>query len=121
MARPEERRRYLRLTTPINVRFLVQGKDKILQTMSKDISALGIRVEIKEKLEPQTTLDMVLELPRAANPVHAIGKVIWIKRLTLEDNSSYDAGIEFTKIEEDNKNTFLRFLCDLIYSQSLTK
>jgi len=48
--------------------------------------------------------------------VHAKGKVIWIKQLSLEDDAARDVGIELIEIEEDNKNTFLKFLCDLIYN-----
>ena len=38
------------------------------------------------------------------------------KKLSLEDNSPFDVGTELVDIEEDNKNTFLKFLCDLIYN-----
>ena len=44
--------------------------------------------------------------------------MVWIKQLSLEDDAPYDIGIELTEIEEDNKNTFLKFLCDLIYNLS---
>ena len=59
-----------------------------------------------------------LNFPNLPNPVHLYGKVIWSKRLSLEDGVPYDIGIEFTKVEEDNKNTFLKLLCDLIYAQA---
>ena len=117
MAKAEERRRYIRLSKPINISLMLPGKDKILRTVSKNISAVGVGFETKEKLEPGSALKLEIELPKAPNPVHILGKVIWSKRVGLEDGSPHSTGIEFTKIEEDNKNTFLKYLCDITYAQ----
>ena len=115
--RKEERRRYIRLETPLKISYVLQNKEKILKVTSKDISPVGVRFEAVEKIEVGSRVDLTLHLPKSSNPVHAQGKLVWIKKLTLEDDSPYDAGIEFVRIEEDNKNTFLKFLCDLIYSR----
>jgi hypothetical protein len=42
-------------------------------------------------------------IPEAPNPVHAKAKVIWKKKISLEDAAPFDCGLEFTEIEEDNK------------------
>lgn len=87
------------------------------KSVTKDLSAEGLRLESKTKdLKEGSILELKLEIYGANNPVHAKGKVVWKKRLSLEDNAPYDIGIELTGIEEDNKNTFLKFLCDLIYN-----
>ncbi len=117
MTKGEERRRYIRLSKPININFTHSGKDKVLHTVSKNVSAVGVGFETKEKLEPGSLLKLEIELPKAPNPVHVLGKVVWSKRVTLEDGSPHSAGIEFTKIEEDNKNTFLKYLCDITYTK----
>lgn len=117
MPQSEERRRFIRLTTPINISYVAPEQNKVLQAVSKDISALGVRFETKEKIKEGATLELTLELPKASNPVHARGKLVWSKRISLEDSSPYDVGVEFIKIEEDNKNTFLKYLCDLIYNR----
>ena len=107
MPQSEERRRFIRLTTPINISYVAPEQNKVLQAVSKDISALGVRFETKEKIKEGATLELTLELP----------KLVWSKRISLEDSSPYDVGVEFIKIEEDNKNTFLKYLCDLIYNR----
>ena len=61
-------------------------------------------------------LEIKLDIPEVPNPVHAKGKIMWKKKLSLEDNAPFDIGAELLDIEEDNKNTFLKFLCDLIYN-----
>ena len=112
-----ERRRYIRLKTPVSVTYTALNTGIVHNSVTKDISADGLRLETKARdIAEGHVLELKLELHGATNPVHAKGKVIWIKQLSLEDDASYDIGIELTEIEEDNKNTFLKFLCNLIYN-----
>lgn len=111
-----ERRRYVRLLTPIPVAYTVPKTGSVHTTASKNISADGMRFETNDKsLREGDVIELKLTIPGAPNPVHAKGKVVWKKKMSLEDAAPFDCGLEFTDIEEDNKNTFLKFLCDLIY------
>jgi c-di-GMP-binding flagellar brake protein YcgR len=112
-----ERRRYIRLKTPIPVTYTVSETGSVYNAVTKDISADGLRLESEAKdLNISSVIELKLEIYGAHNPVHAKGKVVWKKKLTLEDDAPFDVGIELLEIEEDNKNTFLKFLCDLIYN-----
>ena len=112
-----ERRRYIRLKTPVSVTYTAPSTGIVHSSVTKDMSADGLRLETKDReIGKGSVLELKLGLYGANNPVHAKGKVIWIKQLSLEDDAPCDMGIELTEIEEDNKNTFLKFLCDLIYS-----
>ncbi len=112
-----ERRKYIRLKTPVSVTCTAPNTGIVHSSVTKNMSADGLSLEIKAgDFEKNSILELKLELYGANNPVHAKGKVVWIKQLSLEDDAPCDMGIEFTEIEEDNKNTFLKFLCDLIYS-----
>jgi c-di-GMP-binding flagellar brake protein YcgR len=112
-----ERRKYIRLKAPVSVTYTVPSTGTVHSSVTKDMSADGLRLETKARdIDKGSVLELKLELYGANNPVHAKGKVVWIKQLSLEDNAPYDIGIEFIEIEEDNKNTFLKFLCDLIYN-----
>jgi c-di-GMP-binding flagellar brake protein YcgR len=111
-----ERRKYVRLLTPLNIAYAVSGSGNLRQGMTKNISADGLRFETTDPdLKETTLIEIKLDIPTAPNPIHAKGKIVWRKRVSLEDGSPFDCGVEFTEIEEDNKNTFLKFLCDLIY------
>ena len=93
------------------------GIDKVYNVMAKDISADGLRFQTAEKsLKEGDMLEMKMDIREISNPVHAKGKIMWKKKLSLEDNAPFDVGTELIDIEEDNKNTFLKFLCDLIYN-----
>ena len=112
-----ERRKYIRLKTPVSVTYTVLNTGIVHSSVTKDISVEGLKLETGARdIEKGFVLELKLELYGANNPVHAKGKVIWIKQLSLEDDAPCDMGIELTEIEEDNKNTFLKFLCDLIYN-----
>lgn len=115
MKKPEERRKFTRYTMPLQMSYVMEEEDTICKGVTKNISSLGIRFECEKELKEGATLELKLEIPKAPNPVHAQGKLVWVRKLTLEDTSLYDIGMEFLKIEEDNKNTFLKFLCDLAY------
>lgn len=112
-----ERRSFIRLREPIGVTYSVPGQGKVYSVTAEDISADGLRFRTKDKeLKEGDTLELKLDIPKVANPVHAKGRIIWKRKLSLEDNAPFDIGTELVEIEEDNKNTFLKFLCDLIYN-----
>jgi hypothetical protein len=112
-----ERRSFIRLRKPIAVTYTISESDKVHNVTAKDISAEGLRFQTSDKgLKEGDTLELRLDIPEVANPVHVNGKIMWKKKLSLEDNAPFDVGTEILGIEEDNKNTFLKFLCDLIYN-----
>ncbi len=114
-----ERRRYVRLTTPMELSYFSGGGQKVSKVVTTNISADGLRFQTEDRdLRDGDSLELKLSMAGAANPVHAKAKVVWVKRVSLEDRSPSDVGLEFTDIEEDNKNTFLKNLCDLMYSIS---
>jgi Tfp pilus assembly protein PilZ len=115
LKRIEEKRRYLRLNIPLEIEYILGDSDKVRKAVTKDISAFGIRFATTDRLETGSNLEVALKIPNVPNPVHASGKIAWSKKASAEGNSPFDVGIEFVKIEEDNKNTFLKYLCDLIY------
>ena len=111
-----ERRRFIRIEGPIEVSYVSQNSSTIRSITAKNISADGFRFETHDKdLSESGVIEMTINLPETANPVHTKGRVAWKKKISLEDRAPFDVGIEFIEIEEDNKNTFLKFLCDHIY------
>jgi len=117
-----ERRRYVRLKIPVAFSYVSADGLMVDRAVTKNISANGLRFEtVDRELKESDSIEIKLLLPGASNPVHTKADVIWKRKLSLEDSSPFDAGVEFTEIEEDNKNTFLKNLCDLIYAISEDK
>jgi c-di-GMP-binding flagellar brake protein YcgR len=112
-----ERRRYIRLVIPLKVTYTIPEQHKVFTAVAKNISADGMRFEVHDKsLRESSIIEIKLEIPDIPSAIHIKGRVIWKSKLSLEDGAPSDVGVEFIEIEDDNKNTFLKFLCDLIYS-----
>jgi len=113
-----EKRRFIRFDVSLKVNYVIQKEPKAEKTgTTKNVSAGGIQLLTKEKLNTGNKLDLKIFTPEALNPVHMKGIIMWSNEISSGKNMSYANGIEFGKIEEDNKNTFLRFLCDLMYKK----
>ena len=111
----KERRRYIRLGAPVPVAVRIKQGNTVeeIQTQTKNISATGLMLEIAKNISPDTTVELSLAPAETPNPIHINAKVI--RSAKIENKDLFSTGIEFSKIEEDNKNTLLKFLCDRIY------
>ena len=121
MTKPaQERRKYLRIETPLKLR-VIRKNTVIDGVATKDISPLGLRFETgEENLDIDDEVELKIEMPNVLSPVHANAKVVWKRKVSTIDGAPADIGCEFTKVEEDNKNTFLKYFCDLLYRQGET-
>ena len=112
-----ERRRFIRFIRSLEICYSTKGGGSINRALTKNISADGLRFEaLPAPINEGDMLDIKLTIPSLSNPVHAEAKVVWKKKISLEDAAPFSIGLEFISIEEDNKNTFLKFLCDTLYA-----
>ena len=116
----EERRRFIRLEVPIELKYVVEDDASQMRrrVATKDLSCDGLRFISEQKIGEGAVLDLNLTIPGANNPVHIKGKAVWSRKISSEDAAPVEVGVEFIQIEEDNKNTFLKYLCDLIYNET---
>jgi len=113
---PAEKRRHVRIGVPLSVRVISPGGG-VESAESKNVSPLGIRFESKKNgLNVNDEIELAIKIPGALSSVHTKAKIVWKKKLPASESLS-DIGCEFTNIEEDNKNTFLKYLCGLMYDQ----
>lgn len=113
-----EKRRFIRFAIALKVAYIVQRDPKTEKLgTTKDVSAQGMQLLTSDKLELGDKVDLKIFVPEALNPAHMKGIVVWSRELDSPKSHSCNAGIDFGKIEEDNKNTFLKFLCDLMYAK----
>lgn len=111
-----EKRKFIRFGISLKVNYIVQKQPKTEKTgITKDVCAGGVQLVTEEKLNVGDKLELKFFTPEALNPAHLGGIVLWSKEASAGKKPSYSAGVEFRDIEEDNKNTFLKFLCDLMY------
>jgi c-di-GMP-binding flagellar brake protein YcgR len=114
-----EKRRFIRFNIALKVNYIVQKEPRTEKLgTTKDVSAQGIQLLTTDKLGPGDRVDLKIFVPEALNPAHMKGTVVWSKEPESDRSHYYSAGINFDRIEEDNKNTFLKFLCDLMYEKT---
>lgn len=114
-----EKRQFIRFKAALKTAYIVQKEPKLEKFgVTKDISAKGIQLLTGEKLVFGDKVDLKVFVPEALNPAHIRGVIVWSKELAERPKGySYSAGIDFEKVEEDNKNTFLKYLCSLMYTK----
>ena len=115
----KEERRFIRFGIALKVKYTIQKEPKTEKIgTTKDICAEGMQLLTQDKMEIGNKLDLKILIPQALNPVHMRGVIVWSREISTGEQSSYGTGIGFDKIEEDNKNTFLKFLCSLMYEKT---
>ncbi|MDD4202835.1 MAG: PilZ domain-containing protein [Candidatus Omnitrophica bacterium] len=112
-----DRRKYLRFESSVNAK-IITDKDVICPRV-KNFSPIGIRFNTDTPIGENADFEISLQLPEAKNPVHIQCKSIWQKEENEQEKKYFDIGAKFVTIEEDNKNTFLKVLCDLLYGKKV--
>ncbi|AVX20750.1 MULTISPECIES: flagellar brake protein [Carboxydocella] len=106
-----QRRNYVRLDDSVPLTFYKLQEDDITgtDTVTKDISGGGVRIEIPQPLELGTELELHLKLPK--DKIIAVGKVV--RCLPLEKpKKGYNIGIQFTIIEERDRDKIIKYIFD---------
>jgi len=111
-----ERRRFVRIDVPLKL--MVKIGKRREKGITKNISPVGLRFETSKKLEADEKVEIVLYLPSMVNPITFKARVVWQKKKSLEDKAPYDVGVEIASIEDNDKNVFLKYLCDLFYNST---
>ena len=117
----KEKRNYIRTYISVPVLIYIQRKNNAekITACAWDISASGIMIETDAKLKVGIEADIDMAPYESLNPIHCKGKIVWSAARSI--GNGYNYGVKFISIEEDNKNTFLKFLCDLIYKSAQGK
>jgi len=114
----QERRKYARLTIPLEVNYTIEGKEGTqYKTIAKNISPNGAMLSIEGELSKSAILDLEIKIPDSSKPIPIKAKVVWSKKGPEEGKDAYNTGLEFVQIPEESKNTFFQYLCNLMYDQ----
>jgi c-di-GMP-binding flagellar brake protein YcgR len=114
----KEKRNYIRTDIPVPLDIFICRKKDTDRIAAKawNISASGMMIETAADLPVGLEARIDMTPPGTLNPVHCKGRIVWSGASSKQSRHNY--GVEFLAIEEDNKNTFLKFLCDLIYKSA---
>ena len=119
----KERRRFPRLKIELFVRYKILGKmEQQGDGQTKNISAGGICLVAREKLQLGTKVAVEMKFPDSVNPVLAVGRVVWSDESNLGPSIAghprFDNGIEFEQISVLDRN---RIIEHVKFAQDKTK
>lgn len=109
----QERRRHIRIATPVIVEFPNPETMKTERSFTQDVSESGMQFPTAVKLSVGQELPLALQLPFADASMHATGEVIWIREICRLGAPQYDIGVRFRWIEDPDRQRLVRHLADL--------
>ncbi len=104
-----ERRKYFRLNISAEAKIMVDNQ--VISPKVLNLSPVALSFASDKDLSNGQKVEIALVLEGALNPVHILSEIKWVE----QKDEGFVCGVEFLSIEEDNKNTFLKILCDLLY------
>lgn len=117
-----ERREFIRVQLSIPLHYSVVGNlpEEYLESQTEDISTGGMRILLRGKLEPGTTLKLEFELLREQRTIRFEGleaKIVWVSPDPTNLQYPYKAGIQFVNVdirELTRISNIIYFRADLI-------
>ena len=109
----QERRRHIRIQTPLLVEFPNPATMKTERSFTQDVSESGMRFPTAVKLQIGQELAMTLELPFHGTTMHATAEVLWIRGISRLGAPQYDVGMRFRWIEDPDRQRLVRHLASL--------
>lgn len=109
---PKEKRKFKRANYPCKI-YILTAPLHVISCKTENIGAGGIRIVIDEKLPIASTVGIKLYLVQS--PIECKGKVVWVlKRDDGDINATFDTGIEFYQISEEDRKTIDIFVKSLV-------
>lgn len=106
----KEKRKSIRLDTEIDVLYEVySGKVSAKRSsISRNISVGGINLALNEKLFPETTLRLQLNIPQFPRPIFVQGKIVWVKEISQKfigerKQRLFATGIQFMQVDKKDE------------------
>lgn len=109
----QERRRHIRVQSPVLVEFPSPGTMKTERSFTQDVSESGMRFPTTVKLSVGQELPLTLELPFNEAPLQATGEVTWVREISRLGAPQYEVGVRFRWIEDPDRQRLTRHLKNL--------
>ena len=105
-----ERRQQPRVNTTMSVQYrgIRQASDSVVNTISRDISAGGVRLLVDEFISVFTRLVLEIAVPSTPKPVRVVSKITWIRKRPYGEQ--YEVGAQFMDMPEEDKRGLSDFM-----------
>ena len=106
----QERRRFVRVQTPVLVEFPNPETMKTERSFTQDVSESGMRFPTAVKLSVGQEIPITLELPFHDSTMHATGEILWVRETARHGEPQYEIGVRFRWIEDPDRQKLHRHL-----------
>ena len=114
----EENRKFVRIEWPVVIKYKTIEEPKAEDhIVGKDISEGGARFIIYERLMKGTKLDIQLEVPFDSMPLFVKGEVAWIKKIGEENSKTFEVGVAFEGINQNDHKRLKMYIENEIKSR----
>lgn len=111
----EERRKYIRLGASVKIKYTILSSGSTsLETYSKDLSLGGIRIEIREQIQPKTMLELEMMLPNEEEWLKTKGEVVWQEQVIKKGKVLSETGIKFLEMDIKDRIKLNQYLLSLV-------
>lgn len=106
----EEKRKARRIEGgfPLKYKDLKRVDDDFRGTVTKNLSAGGVRFRSDRFISLACRLVVELNIPQVPKPIRAISKIAWIKKLPV--GNDYEVGNQFLEISREDKEVIRDFV-----------
>ncbi len=114
----EEKRRFQRIPSnfPVKYRDLKNPETEFRGTVSKNLSEGGVRFRSDRFISLACRMVVELNLPTMTQPIRAVSKITWIKKLPAGDD--YEVGNQFLEITKEDKGIIRDFVNEQLKTPS---
>ena len=109
----QERRRHIRVVTPVMIQFPNPSTMKTERSYTHDVSESGLKFPTLVKFELNQEIPLTLELPFHDATMHATGVVAWIREIARHGATQYEVGVQFRWLEDPDRQRLIRHLTTL--------
>ncbi|MBI4597734.1 MAG: PilZ domain-containing protein [Candidatus Omnitrophica bacterium] len=111
-AKGAERRRFVRFTTWLDMRYAVADAAEVSSALTRNISGGGMGFFTKLRLTPGTVLKLEVKFPQRAEPVRCTAEVVWSGPLLLfgQDDAphAYETGVRILEIAPQDQEFLIQ-------------
>lgn len=106
-----ERRKFVRLSAPIGVKYSRVRSTKSQTSLSRDISGGGVRLWVMDPLEAGELVELEITLPNlVGQPILAKGEIVWSRAESDSTKTQREIGVKFLDIQPEDLNRLFHYV-----------
>ena len=112
-----EKRSFPRIKGEVSIVYKIMGSNEEGEIRAMDISGGGVRLPIKEKVKPETLVELNISLPSQEAPFYGLAKVVWQSPTAVKGKNGknyFETGIKFIRVGLHNRRQIVRYINSLI-------